>query len=247
MNAKNDRQSIEHAKREALAPWDGKRGLNTIDRNGHAVHVWAGVEETAAELSHGAVRWEKDVLNRPVTPGAENLVVFRLRGHSWTIIVDGVADALHLSQTLKTKVIDFTVSDTCGAISYSLFENGERSEYFYGSEGDGINEFESSLRAVSRRERKDIWGMAHKFFVANDAFDPGLAYEYFFRQTEEKSKPSSLILFDTPSTNNDPRIRNPGIVIVIDGEEVLSKPEFERIDFLVMQESPNKVGRILLA
>jgi hypothetical protein len=247
MNAKKHRQWIEDAKREALAPWDGKRGLDTMDRNGHAVHVRAGVEETGAELSRTAVRWEKDVLDRPVTPGAENLLVFRLRGHSWTIIVDGIVDAEGLSRALKTKVIDFTVSDTCGAVAYTLFENGERSEYFYGSEGEGINEFESNLRSVSRRERKDIWGMVRKFFLAHDAFDPGLAYEYFFRQHGAKSEPPRLILLDTPPTDDEPRVRNPGIVVVIDGEEVISKPEFERIDLLVTQESPQKVGRILLA
>jgi len=34
-------------------------------------------------------------------------------------------------------------------------------------------------------------------------------------------------------TDNRPTIGNPGIVVVIGEEEVVSKPEFERVDFVV--------------
>src|SRR5262245_35208180 len=184
MDEHEHRQWLDEAKRKALAPWDQRRGIETIARNGHAVHVRAGVEETAAELARTAVRWDKDVLDRPVSPGAQNLIVFRLRGHSWTVIVDDDVDSEGLSRSLRTDVIDYTVSDTCGDIGYTLYEKGEWTEHFHGSEGDDINEFESKFRTVSKVERKDIWGLVEKVFLARDAYEPGLAYEYFFRETE---------------------------------------------------------------
>jgi hypothetical protein len=247
MDEQERQRWIEEAKREALAPWDHKRGTATIDRNAHAVHVRASVEQTAAFLSRTAVRWERDVLNRTVCPGARNLIVFRLRGHHWTIIADEEVDAQGLSRSLQTDVIDYTVSDTCGSIGYTLFENGEQTEHFFGSEGDNTDVFESKRRSVSRQQRKDIWGLVHQFFLAHDAFEPGLDYEYFFRVGgEEPISASRLVLLDVPPRDSGPCVRNPGIVINIAGEDVVSRPEFERIDFVVTQEAPGKAGRLLL-
>jgi hypothetical protein len=245
MNEEVDQQWLDEAKRDALAPWDRRRGVETIDRNGHAVHVRASAEQTAAELARTAVRWEKDVLDHLVCPGARNLIVFRLRGHSWTIIVDDEVDAQGLSRSLQTEVIDYTVSDTCGCIGYTLFEKGEQTESFFGSE-DGTNDFESTIRSVPPEERKDIWGLVDKFFVARDAFEPGLAYEYFFRQNEQQTRTARLVLPGALPAQTGPVIRNPGFVHVIGSEEVESKPAFERIDFVVTKETPGKAGRILL-
>jgi hypothetical protein len=127
------RRWIEESKRAALAPWDHKRGLGITDRNGHAVHVRAGVEETAAVLARTAVRWEKDVLDKPVCPGSQNFIVFRLRGHCWTDIVGTAWDApdvQSLSRNLITQAIDFTVSDTSGCIGYTFYDKGERLDHF---------------------------------------------------------------------------------------------------------------------
>lgn len=245
MTDEERRQWVEKAKRHYLAPWDHHRGVLSIDRNGHSVHARASVEETAEVLSRSAVRWEKDVLDRPVSPGDQNLIVFRLRGHAWTVIVDDPVDAQGLSRCLQTEVIDYSVSDTCGSTGYALFDRGEHVESFFGSD-DGENQFESEVRSLSKKERKDIWDVVHRFFVAHDACDPGLAYEYFFRDSGEQTSAPRLILPNAPPPNNRPVLRNPGIVIAIDGEDVMSKPEFERIDFVVTRENPGKAGRILL-
>jgi hypothetical protein len=54
-------------------------------------------------------------------------------------------------------------------------------------------------------------------------------------------------LGDAPDPADDrPTIRNPGFVVVIGEERVVSRPEFERVDFLVTRESPGEAGRILL-
>jgi hypothetical protein len=250
MNEADRQRWLDEAKREALAPWDQKRGIATIDRNAQSVHVRAGVAETAAELAVAAVRWEKDALDRAVWPGAQNVLVFRLRGHPWTVIVSErlyeAVDAQALSRSLQADVIDFSVSDTCGSIGYSFFEKGERTEHFFGSEGEGTTEFESKIRTVPKRARKDIWAFAEQFFLAHDAFEPGLDYEYFFRQDERQATASRIVLAGDDPVDDRPRVRNPGLAINIAGEEVVSKPEFERIDLVVMRDSPNKIGRILL-
>jgi hypothetical protein len=241
------RQWIEDEKRRLLAPWGEKRGVGVIERNGHAVHVRAGVEETAAELARSAVRWEKDALGKPVRPGAANLIVFRLRGSAWTIVVDDMYDARELSLALKTEVIDFMVSDTWGgAIGYTWFDKGERVEHFRGSEDGSEDEFESTLRSLSRRERKKHFDVVEKFFVERDAYEPGLAYEYFFRQGEPPARTSRLLGIDPEPPAIGPRLGNPGIVCVLGDERIVSKPDLERIDFIVTRENPGKSGGIWL-
>jgi hypothetical protein len=246
MSEEDERRNwVAQAKQEALASWEGKRGVHSIERNGHAIHVRATVEETAAMLARSAVRWEQDVLDKPVNPRDRNLLVFRLRGHSWSIVVDDGADAQALSQALQTDVIDYAVTDTFGAIGYTLFEKGERIETFSGSE-DGSNKFRSTLRSVPRRARKNIWNWVDEFFRSRDAFEPGLAYESFFRDRGEQPSTSRLILLDSPAPDTRPRVRNPGKTVIIDNERVVSEPDFERIDLVVLRDKPRQSGRILL-
>jgi ankyrin repeat protein len=114
------------------------RGAGGFDANDLWLLVRAPVEDAArafAEGRRGAVSWERDAYGREAEVGEHCFLVFRFRGHPWTLIrlwhserwFAGVSphDAREVSRLLNARAIYYGNSDTAGAVGYELYESGE--------------------------------------------------------------------------------------------------------------------------
>ena len=156
------------------------RGVASFDTNEILVLVAAPVEEvTSALMKH--MKFEKchrDAYGTHVPDSDISYIVYRLKGHPWTIIDTFTGsrylepeDAQGLSKSLKTRVIFYGNSDTGGVTTYSLFDRGKRLEYF---ECEEEVEFESRLRKVDPPEGgEDIYPFVEAFMIEQDALAPG--------------------------------------------------------------------------
>src|SRR5262249_11797449 len=124
-------------------PWEDTRGSWTTDYNNSLTLIRAPIDHVVDALADRTERWEKDVLGRDIALGEYGgPFVFRLRGHPWTEAVLQRSKPIWslreqaLSRLLKTRVIDYSVSDTSGYIGYRLYENGEQLEELSVLEGD---------------------------------------------------------------------------------------------------------------
>jgi len=219
-------------------PWESMRGFWTTDYNNSLTLIRAPIDQVVDALADRTERWERDVLDRDIVLGEQGgAFVFRLRGHTWT---EAVLEQLKpiwslreqvLSQLLKTRVIDYSVSDTSGSIGYSLYEHGELLEKLSALEGGSdmpeANMFSSSLRHLKRDDIPNIWAFTRQFLVDQDAFDPGIDFEYFLGawRADRPHSPSSRF-----------RIVNPGFAFVTASGRVVSIPPIERIDYLALVE-----------
>jgi hypothetical protein len=253
-----ERQQLQAYKQQRLAPWDTHRGIGSINYNNALLLVRSDVETIAGVLARSAVRWEQDVLGKTVMPSGANAIVFRLRGHAWTIVLGepahDVRAPLLLSRELHTEAIGYNVSDTCGSIAYRYSRHGESLEEFF-AEDNGRNRprrdtlsFFSNIRTVELKDIKDIWGFTDTFLRDRDAYEPGLAYDYFFQEQSVTSHPQLILPGEPPDQNRLTQpITNAGIVIQFpDGEQVRSIPDIKRIDFVVFRDPPKQLGRLLL-
>jgi hypothetical protein len=214
-------------------PWEGMRGSWTTDYNNSMTLIRAPIDQVVDALADRTERWEKDVLGREVVLGEQGgAFVFRLRGHSWT---EAVLQPLKpiwslqeqaLSRLLKTRVIRYSVSDTCGYIGYRLYENGEQFEELSVVEGARANTFSSRLRDLKRDDITNVWRFTDEFLVDQDAFDPGIDFAYFFGRW----------LQDVPAGDRH-RIVNPGFTFMMaDRSSLVSIPPIERVDYLALAE-----------
>jgi hypothetical protein len=137
-----------------------------------------------------------------------------------------------LSRQLKTRVIDYSVSDTSGYVGYSLYENGELLERLSALESgsnelEGSNSFSSSLRDLKRDDITNIWEFTRRFLIDQDAFDPGIDFAYLLGAWRG----------DRPHSGTRFRIVNPGFTLVTASDRVVSIPPIERIDYLALVKS----------
>jgi hypothetical protein len=183
------------AARAERQPWESRRGRQTIDYNNNLLLVRAPIDDVAQALADRTERWERDVVGREIVLGQFGAFVFRLRGHSWTVVVPevrpsewqgwalltGIVEQTRaLSGLLKTRAIYYWVGDTSGTVGYVLYENGELLEKFSGTEGGSPDDtFSSRLRDPKRRDLRKIWDFSYQFLVDQDAFEPGITFEYF--------------------------------------------------------------------
>jgi hypothetical protein len=156
------------------------RGLVSFYTNEILVLVAKPVEEVAAAFKKHR-RLKTQVANadgKTVKVADPSYVIYRLRGHDWTIIDSyhargkyvTAADAHALSQALQCRAIFYGNSDTAGATSYDLFDDGEMLEHF--DRGDGI-EFESKLRDIPPPDRgTDFEAFVNQFLKDHDALAP---------------------------------------------------------------------------
>jgi hypothetical protein len=224
----NDRKTVMNIKEEwQNKQWDKARGIWSTDFNNSFVLVRASVEDVAKALEPKALRWNRDVLGSQVEFGKHSLFVFRLRGHNWTEVLANYMFVEHglaqrLSEELKTQTISYSVSDTCGCIGYSLYESGKEIEEYGFIEGKCT--FNSSLRQLKQADlEKDPWGLPCRFFEEQDAFEPGIEFGYFFNHK-------------LPEAGQWAVVHNPGFTLMVDGEGVLSRPDFERVDYMVLRQ-----------
>jgi hypothetical protein len=81
-------------------------------------------------------------------------------------------------------------------------------------------------RDVRLDQIEDTHEFVERFFLEQDAFDPGIVFDYFFDH-------------DPPEFGKPGMVVNPGFV-EIDGfsrERSQSTPEIERVDYLVLKRS----------
>src|SRR5262245_2881468 len=227
-------------------PWESRRGRQTIDYNNNLLLVRAPVDDVARALADRTERWERNVVGREIVLGQFGAFVFRLRGHSWTVVVPevrpewqgwalliGITEQTRaLSRLLRTRAIYYWVGDTSGTVGYELYENGELLEKLSATEGGSPDDtFSSRLRDLKRRDVRNIWRFSHQFLVEQDAFEPGIAFEYFIDYTEYRRRrhphrPGDLV-----------RIVNDGFTMWMpDGSRSQpSIPPMERVDYLALR------------
>jgi hypothetical protein len=208
------------------------------------------VEQVAKVIADDAKSWVPDILGRTVIRQPDDLFVFRLCGHPWSIVLShpyanipygriGHEWEMLLSVRLKAEVIEYGVSDTCGSIGYTLIEGGEVVEDFY-AEDDGSrpdperSRFSSTRRGISLSQIGNIYNFVDDFFVDLDAYDPGIEFDYFFGH-------------DLPKVGMQATITNLGFVTVYPEGEVRNIPAIERVDYLTLRPKDRRetpvVGR----
>jgi hypothetical protein len=213
-------------------PWENRRGAYTIDYNNTLALIQAPVDEVARALAGQTGRWDQDVLDKDIVVSEEGAFIFRLRRHVWTEAVAEPSKAgleQALSSLLGTRVISYTVSDTVGAIGYSLYERGELLEEFAASDnGSGRassdTKFSSRLRSPKQDEIDDIWRFAEEFLIAQDAFEPGIEFRHFFGR--QRYRPGELL-----------KVVNPRFVRAGRNERAVGLPPIERVDYVALRQS----------
>ncbi len=176
-----------------------QRGVVSFDGNDMMALVKAPVGEAAAAFKQhcGAEIWQQDVYGQEVEYTNRCYIVFRFRGHPWTVIRDqfihlmdgryvGKDDAQAVSAALGVPAIYFANSDTAGSLSYRYYESGRQLEWLeagedFGEEfGEGDEDeldeealvrFGSELREVDPAEI-DPFDFVDAFLRGHDAFVP---------------------------------------------------------------------------
>lgn len=162
-------------------------GLEDIDTIAEGLLVLAPIDQVAEVVAQLGLRWERDIYSQTIqVPG---LLVFQLRGHAWTGILDvsmtdkythiatdtfndyferfvpssweWESQAESLSQRLHTETIYYWVDDCGGTIGYAYWNNGELMERL---------EFDEA-----------IWQDTHEVDAPEGTFEPHL-FESKLRQ-----------------------------------------------------------------
>jgi hypothetical protein len=210
-----------------------------MDLNNASLLARAAVEDVAAAIAPGSETWQRDVLGRSVDIGRPSLLAFRLRGHTWSVVLGddmGKVPFLNeshdwekrLSLRLGAPVISYWISDTGGGIGYTLVEGGEVVEDFQQTSPENAPDpewdtFVSTRRSVSLADIEHSFRFVHRTFVDLDAFDPGFEFDHFFdRGPGEPGELRAVV--------------NPGLVRLDPlGGNAQSLPEIERVDYLTFK------------
>jgi hypothetical protein len=213
-------------------PWEKRRGAYTTDYNNTLALIQGSVEDVASAIAGETGRWDQNVLDKEIVVSEEGAFIFRLRAHVWTEVVAEPWKA-HLEQALSsrlaTRVISYTVSDTVGAIGYSLYEKGELLEEFAATDnGSGQassdTTFSSRLRPPKQNEIDNIWHFSEEFLIAQDAYEPGIEFRHFFDR--QRYRPGERL-----------KVVNPGIVRAGRNEQPVNLPPIERVDYVALPQS----------
>lgn len=230
--------------------WANVRGLRNLDYNGYILLVRSSVEAVARAIAKEHIRWEPDVLGKEIVRRKDALFVYRLRGHSWSIVVrtpfgdsplgrKGHEWEKSLSGRLGVPIIAYGRSDTCCSISYTLIEGDEVVEDFFVEEDDGRPDprrsyFKSTRRTIQLDQIGNVYDFVEDFFVEHDAFDPAFSFDYFFNHV-----PSPYSLNRVPPREVRATVVNPGLVSVYIGnieDRRTNVPMIERVDHVSLRE-----------
>jgi hypothetical protein len=162
------------------------RGLGTRDGNFAALLLNKNVEEVTAALA-GEGGTFLEIQGKPVDCGEKALLVYQLKGHTWTVVEPAAGfpvnlkRAEELSRVLGCRAIHLEVSDTAEMVQYTLFESGERMEWLYWGPQRGATALETfsseewewdfgSLQKKRKPSRKtDPREVLHRFLRSHDA------------------------------------------------------------------------------
>ena len=163
-----------------------KRGFGLTDWSNEAVYVL--VKADAAKTADALARvWSgkvlKDALNKPTTDEFNEVVVYQLAGHPWSIFACHGTQIEPLSTALSSDadVLIIWNSDFNGWSGVDLFRGGKEIEALHwGPEGDGIGEDADSTK----------WHATGQRITSNE----GATYSdvFQFRSTVRKATPQDL-------------------------------------------------------
>lgn len=241
-------------------PWSERRGINFSDRNTTIILVRSPLNQLSNVIAEQAISTQRDVIGSEINLPNLFGFAYQLVGHDWSIFfweaikysnvnsLDTIPTAAQLSKALEQPAISLTINDTAGVKTYELFERGEISEYFYGTQ-DPIEDcsttygipaakyvltssdidpeagiqtvcFWSSYRQITSEEIVNISDFADQSMCQLDAYDPDIGVDYLLgRQRLEQGSQYT--------------VQNPGFVwpIPFSDRDVHSVPELFRVDF----------------
>ncbi|MEZ4217158.1 MAG: ankyrin repeat domain-containing protein [Myxococcota bacterium] len=141
------------------------RGIGDAGAACVALAVRAPIDDVAQALERrrGGRQWSRDVYGRDgYCAGDEGIVVFRFRGHDWTLAQSACMDARALrardaealSRQLGCAALLYEACEDIGLLRYALYEGGERVERL-GLRRDGGVAFESSREPAPAAPERD--------------------------------------------------------------------------------------------
>ncbi|MCP4656975.1 MAG: hypothetical protein GY856_16310 [bacterium] len=193
-------QDVEDKGQDEKLPMAEMRGVLSFDGTDMMALVKASVDEVAEAFKEHceAEIWEQDVYGQEVEYTDSCYIVFRFRGHPWTVIREQFTgkhgrfieedDAQAVSEDLGVPAIYFAHCDTAGYVGYRYYESGRLLEWLEnGEEDDGAQfgeedeadlgeeamvSFGSELRDVDPAEIAGFCDFVDDFFRDLDAFVP---------------------------------------------------------------------------
>ncbi|MGD1940410.1 MAG: hypothetical protein ACFB0G_03800 [Leptolyngbyaceae cyanobacterium] len=243
-------------------PWAERRGINYSDRNSHITLVRSPLNQLSAVIAENAMATQSDVIDSEIEIPNLFGFAYQLVGHDWSIFfweslnysrVSGTGEipkADQLSKALGQPAISLTISDTGGLKAYAVFEYGEISEYFYGTEDcpnsynlpvqkyilspysdidpEAENQtacFWSSHRQITAEEMLSVSQFTSQSMSELDAYDPDIGVAY-------------LLGRQWPELGRQYTIQNPGFIwqIPFSDREVHSVPDLVRVDFFKFED-----------
>jgi hypothetical protein len=213
---------------EFTRPWSTRRGVEASDQGHNAIAVRAAPERVTAVFTRLGATAVPDALGREVTLGHAFGFVVRLQGHPWTLFLPGDSGAPPPAAREISKDVDAPVFEVVAweeDIEYSYFEHGVLVEHLEGN-GEGVTKFDSRLRSREDLGTRSPAEIVDAFAKAHDAYIGDLSAAYFFGDghTVPFLKAGAKL-----------RVSNAGFTLVVGrGREVVSRPDLEKLDFLVL-------------
>jgi hypothetical protein len=209
-------------------PWSTRRGVEASDKGHNAIAVRAAPERVTAAFARAGATALPDALGREVTLGHAIGFVVRLQGHPWTLFLPGDVGTPPLKAREISKDLDAPVLEVVAweeDIEYSYFEHGALVEHLEGN-AEGVTKFDSRVRSRDALGTRRAAELVDAFAKAHDAYFGDLSASYFFgdgRTVPFLEAGSKL------------RVTNAGFTLVLGrGREVVSRPDIEKLDYLVL-------------
>jgi hypothetical protein len=208
-----------------VRPWPERRGNDAYDGNYSFAAVKAPAAQVTATLAANREGTVWDAIGRDVPASPAWMLVVRIEGHPWTLVIDDVsgdggrlrADLDELSRAAGVQVFHFAASDTMGSVGYQLMEGGTEIEHFEAA-NDAVESFRSS-RGTEAPAPDELNDFVETVVVALDLYLPSISADYFFGQ-------------ERPARGRW-QVRNPGLVMVgRGGKELTTVPPFESVDYV---------------
>jgi hypothetical protein len=211
-------------------PWSMRRGVEASDKGHDAIVLRAAPRDVTGVFSRHGARTVPDALGQEVTLGSAVGFVVQVKGHPWTLVLasahggPGIPTPAELSKELDASVLEVVAWEE--DIAYSYFEHGTLVEKLEGT-AERVTKFESRLRTRADLGTQSPAGIADAFAKAHDAYVGELTADYFFGN-------GRTVPFLEAGAKL--RVNNPGFVLVLGrGREVISRPDIEKLDFLVLR------------
>jgi ankyrin repeat protein len=123
---------------------DELRGVRTFEYDNVVLLVEAPVERTAEAIRHERdwQRWIKEVRATDIEPTSEAAFVFQLKGHNWSVVLDGEirsdyeVTARAVSRSLDTQCFALGIRGPEGAVVLRWYANGYQLERFQSGVGE---------------------------------------------------------------------------------------------------------------